>query len=761
MTTQVGPGADVFLRDRASRTANVRTRLVDGTAVSERHCQRPAGDLTRDTLLAERPSLTAEDAPMWETDDFVPGQVATATDFWEEAILPTCAAEQRGRLRGWLGGVSVHEFVNPKAEGTFQGHEFIGADLTPVELPNHVPEEYWEFMQSTIADYTRTGVVVPWSQIADVSAHPKPHMVMPLGVEPSKPRATFDARYLNLMMKDCPFQMDGVGKIAQCAWEGAFQMKCDHKAGFHNVPIEKESWQYFGFQWDGVYYVFTTLCFGWKISPFIYHSLTEAVAGYLRTKGVPVLTWIDDVYFTGFQSTRDEPTSVQLHAAHVAGYLVMSVFYKAGYFMSIAKCELDPTTSIIFLGVRSDSTEQRFTIPDEKLAKLELLITTAVTQKKISFPTLEKVAGKCTSMSVACPAALLYTHFMYKEIGNFQRKCKVHRGRGKNFDIPITANSGLRFEFDKWLEVRASMNGAPWHKALHQRLEIRGASDASKTGWGGLVRCPGFDVFRAAGDFPTPFVSLHINVQEAYALQQLLELFCEDRPEQVQGTTVLVDVDSDVLFHAMRRGRAKDDVMHQIVTDLFWLQVRQEFNLKLQWVTSEANAEADDLSRPDADQYVRLGAGKFAEICVWVGRDFDMDLMATPASTQKLPNREKALRFYSRFRTDGCEDVDALGQDLSKMPGSTDPCFGFCFPPTTIVGVVLQRLSECRARAVVVVPDLRKSWYPLLKDATVRSVVLSQPAEESVFFRMDHRRGQVSFSFRRWAMRAVEVNFDR
>lgn len=101
-----------------------------------------------------------------------------------------------------------------------------------------------------------------------------------------------------------------------------------------------------------------------------------------------------------------------------------------------------------------------------------------------------------------------------------------------------------------------------------------------------------------------------------------------------------------------------------------------------QWprVASEDNAEADDLSRPDADQYVRLDEGKFAEICAWAGCDVDVDLMATPASAQRLPGREQALRFYSRFRTEGREGVDALGQDLSKIAGSTDPSFGFLFP---------------------------------------------------------------------------------
>lgn len=83
-------------------------------------------------------------------------------------------------------------------------------DLTPVELPSHVSDDHHSFMNTTIAEYTRTGVVVPMTYAADVSFHPNPRMVTSLGVEPSKPRATFDARYLNLMMKDCPFLMDAV-----------------------------------------------------------------------------------------------------------------------------------------------------------------------------------------------------------------------------------------------------------------------------------------------------------------------------------------------------------------------------------------------------------------------------------------------------------------------------------------------------------------------------------------------------------------------
>ena len=106
--------------------------------------------------------------------------------------------------------------------------------------------------------------------------------------------------------------------------------------------------------------------------------------------------------------------------------------------------------------------------------------------------------GKGTSMSIACPAAVLYTHHMYKQIAIFQRT----GGRKQNTDIAIAPNGGLRFELEKWLEVRHRMNGASWYKAVHQRLTIAGASDASSSGWGGLI-IPGEELFQVAGDFQT------------------------------------------------------------------------------------------------------------------------------------------------------------------------------------------------------------------------------------------------------------------
>ena len=145
---------------------------------------------------------------------------------------------------------------------------------------------------------------------------PKPRMCLPLGVEPAKPRLIWDGRLPNLMRKHSPFQMDGVGKVAQCSWHGAHQITLDHKSGFHNPPLHPDSWPCFGLCWQGTYYVWTVLCFGWCSSPYIYHSLSDAIIQDIRSRDIPILTWLDDFWLTNRSSSKYDSRAGQAWAAH-------------------------------------------------------------------------------------------------------------------------------------------------------------------------------------------------------------------------------------------------------------------------------------------------------------------------------------------------------------------------------------------------------------------------------------------------------------
>ena len=183
-------------------------------------------------------------APLWHEDDFVSGHVQTTVQYWKETILTS--QPQLDELLCYIGGIRFSEFIDPMSAGIFEGSLFQGADMTPIELTNHVPASYDGWANNEIESLVQKGSLAAWSTVADTKTQPVPRICLPLGVEPKKPRLIWDARYLNSMCKHSPFQINGVGKVAQCSWKGAQRVTLDHKSGFHNVPPTPESWEYFG-----------------------------------------------------------------------------------------------------------------------------------------------------------------------------------------------------------------------------------------------------------------------------------------------------------------------------------------------------------------------------------------------------------------------------------------------------------------------------------------------------------------------------------
>ena len=136
--------------------------------------------------------------------------------------------------------------------------------------------------------------------------------------------------------------MDNAAKVAEVSWVNAYLFKLDHKNGYFHVPLHKNSRKYFGVFWRGVYYVLTVLPFGWKSSLLIYHSITEAANMYIRSFGIPMLGWIDDMLGMTEQLYKDSSDDMQFQSAMSAMVATSIILFKAGYFMSPSKCCLIP-----------------------------------------------------------------------------------------------------------------------------------------------------------------------------------------------------------------------------------------------------------------------------------------------------------------------------------------------------------------------------------------------------------------------------------
>ena len=358
-----------------------------------------------------------------------------------------------------------------------------------------------------------------------------------------------------------------------------------------------------------MYYVWTVLCFGCCASPYIYHSLSDTVNQHLQSQDIATSAWLDDFWMTNSRATCGLNPTGQKNVVCEAVALALTIFYRCGYFMAFPKCSLEPTTDLVFLGVGCDTAQRRLYVPEDKLRKLEAILRDAIDSRSISFSQLEKLARKCTSMPVAVPPASLYTHHMYRQIAASKRS-----GSRKNLSsIAVSKRSGLRFEMERWLDVKSRLNGAPWYDATRHVLTISGATDASSQAWGGLIRglFGAFSVFKAAADFSAAWHNAHINIKETFALHEVLKLATTTHPRCFKGSTAVVDVDNKPMHDAFKKGRSRNTQTHDLITKLFWLQVKEDSTLELRWVCSEANWAADSLTRPERMEHARLSRAVF------------------------------------------------------------------------------------------------------------------------------------------------------
>ena len=176
---------------------------------------------------------------------------------------------------------------------------------------NHVPQQFEEFMDTTVKEWVSLGMLKKWDEVRRPGDPFIPTVVSPLGVEPSKPRALWDGRYVNEFCRDIPFSMDNAARVADVAWGGVYFFKIDHKNGYHHVPIHPDSWNFFGVLWKGIFYVFAVLL------------------------GLPMLIWIDDMMGMTEQKCKGMTDEEQFQSALRAMVVLSIITFKAGYFIGL------------------------------------------------------------------------------------------------------------------------------------------------------------------------------------------------------------------------------------------------------------------------------------------------------------------------------------------------------------------------------------------------------------------------------------------
>ena len=187
------------------------------------------------------------------------GSLHDHVDFWEDLISSTgytCA--QVDLLWIIREGVRVNDFFR-HFKGNFKGKHYDSAVPSVSSFPNSpCCHQFTDFIDTTVLAWVSQGVVKVYGKVGICSP---PHLVLPLMVEPSKPRLCHDERFLTLWIRDLLFKLDHLPDLPRYVLPGHFQTTFDDKSGYQHLKIHPDSQEYFSFFLERLLFFFLHLTF--------------------------------------------------------------------------------------------------------------------------------------------------------------------------------------------------------------------------------------------------------------------------------------------------------------------------------------------------------------------------------------------------------------------------------------------------------------------------------------------------------------------
>lgn len=618
---------------------------------------------------------------------------------------------QQAKVLTWIKHkVAVQPYFQ-HFRGEFKGEVYDSAQPPPQMFRNNAScKPFVPFVQQTILDRLQTGAISLLGRLGQV---PSPHLILPLTVEPGKPRLCYDARFLNLWIIASPFKLDRLCDLPRYVFTNSYQTVLDDKSGYDHLLLTEDSRTFFGIQWGGWLFSYNTLPFGWKTSPYVYHTTGLVASHYFRSKGIPCLLYIDDRHTgqlqvplsRGAYALLDGDNARNFAAANSAIFVVASCLIALGYFLGLEKSIMIPRQMVPYLGFTSDSIREVFHLLSHKKEKFLALIREVLATPTVTVKTLQRLVGKCVSFSLVVPAALLFTREMNAAIR-----------RGIRTSRPLPLSPALREEIAHWLFLQTWDDPLPWRDERHVRVQI--ASDASGSGWGGSILSA--SPVTVSDYWTHDELTWDISVREAVALDNVLLAFSD----QLSHARVDAVVDNQAVVHAWHSHGGRSVPLTRAIKRLFFTTAKLNVSLHLSYIPTgdnPADLPSRRLSSMDSCLHPRVWrtvqshfGGPYGHTC---------DLMALDSNVM-TDLHGQSLPHFTPGPSPQSSGINLFAQEL--FAHNPILAYPYVFPPLSFVGPVLRFLRDHRLSCTLVTMDVypRKYWWPLLHYYSSRSIKL-------------------------------------
>lgn len=628
--------------------------------------------------------------------------------FWEEVILAGSETPEstRRQLLSWVrDGVSIKEYMKP-FEGVFDGKWFSAVLPPQYRKANHIMTDQ-RFRDYATEEFARLEAVGAIRKVTK-----RPRCVNPVWVvEGRRLRLIVDARFVNLWCNPPDMKYDTLRSFQRGLRKGDFLFSLDFKSGYHHVRLTEESCTYFGLEWQGSYYEFQVLPFGWNVAPYVFNTLSTAVVGCVRSMGIHSLVYLDDFCF---RNPKLWPKWKRFRCV----WLVMAIMYCAGYTVALDKSVLEPVTRIELLGLGLDTELQQFWVPERKVSTLLGLLDELRAMERVSLKWLQRLVGKAQSLALAIPPVAIFLRRAYEALSKADKS-------GQDF---VNVTEELRNDLNELRGLQSWQRLSKWLDELTARFVME--TDASGRGWGGVLYIRG-ERHVVGGPFIGHYMDLPIHVKELLAIKWTLDAI----GHLLRDCFLDLYTDNTIVENTVLKGSAKDEYMRSYSRTLLQFQLDTNVVVRIFRISTSDNVTADGLSRveyPTTEKVDRndhmLSKQHFAKLQTWCDRGFTIDACAGSGNKQ-------VGRFISRLPVQeaGCVAVNVFSYTFpTRADGSEE--FIYVNPPWPIISGLWAHLRQCKATGVMVFPNQpTAAWYGDVISSAVWVRTLARKGERDVF----------------------------
>ena len=163
----------------------------------------------------------------------------------------------------------------------------------------------------------------------------------------NQPKSTLiNLKPLNRYVRTPHFTMTALKDVSQLIQPGDWAVCLDLRDAYFHVPVHTRHRRFLQFIWKGQTYRYTALPFGLSTSPFCFTKVTRPIVQYLRSQGVRVVFYLDDVLLLA--QTRRGAQENRRRIVHLLGKLCFSLNHE--------KSDFVPRQSFSYLGLQWDTT---------------------------------------------------------------------------------------------------------------------------------------------------------------------------------------------------------------------------------------------------------------------------------------------------------------------------------------------------------------------------------------------------------------------